>query len=77
MVCLVDYCLGWKDYYSIESIIQRQKSARVDWCQCWCRYMLSKFDNGSSKGVFDVVTGDESWIYQLDPELKRQFRVWV
>lgn len=37
--------------------------------------MLSKFDNGNSKRVFEIVTGDESWIYQFDPALKRQSRM--
>ncbi len=39
--------------------------------------MLKKFDGGQSKRVWDIVTGDETWIYQYDPETKRQSSVWV
>ena len=41
-----------------------QKQARVEWSQ----KMLERFDGGSSKLVVDIVTGDESWIYQCYPE---------
>lgn len=54
------------------SLTQEQKRVGVD----WCRYMLRK-DNGNSKPAFEIVTGDESWIYQFEPELKRQSRMWV
>lgn len=54
-------------------LTEEQKQARVD----WCRFMLEKFDGGSSKQVFNIVTGDESWIYNYDPETKQQSTVWV
>lgn len=50
-----------------------QKARRVD----FCRFMLEKFDAGSSKSISEVVTGDETWIYQYDPETKQQSTVWV
>lgn len=50
-----------------------QKEARVQ----WCRKKIDNYQNGSSKRIFDIVTGDESWIYQFDPELKTQSAVWV
>lgn len=50
-----------------------QKCTRVE----WCTEMLKKFNNGDSRRVSDIVTGDETWIYQFDPETKRQSSVWV
>lgn len=50
-----------------------QKKARVD----WCRKMLKQFQNGTSKNVYKIVTGDESWIYAYEPETKEQSTVWV
>ncbi|KAF2884669.1 hypothetical protein ILUMI_21504 [Ignelater luminosus] len=37
---------------------------------------IDEFENNNSKRVFDIGTGEESWIYQFDPELG-QSRVWV
>ncbi|XP_025158379.1 histone-lysine N-methyltransferase SETMAR-like [Harpegnathos saltator] len=50
-----------------------QKKARVD----WLKEMLKKYDCGASKHVYDIVTGDESWIYAYEPESKQQSTVWV
>ena len=35
-----------------------QKKARVD----WCKTMLEKYDGGVLKDVYEIATGDESWI---------------
>ena len=50
-----------------------QKTARV----AWCRAMLSRFDGGHSNGVWEILTGDESWIYCFDPETKQQSSQWT
>lgn len=50
-----------------------QKRARVD----WCKKMLRKYNQGASKAVYNIYTGDESWIYAYDPETKQQSTVWV
>lgn len=50
-----------------------QMQARVQ----WCKEMLKRFDEGRSKRLYDVVTGDESWIYQYDPLTKVQSAEWV
>ena len=55
------------------NLTDAQKQARVE----WCRDMINKFEAGSSRRVYDIITGDESWIYQYDPETKRQLTVWV
>ncbi|GBP33747.1 hypothetical protein EVAR_17075_1 [Eumeta japonica] len=39
--------------------------------------MKQRFAGGDSNGVYDIVTGDESWIYCNDPETKRQYAQWV
>ena len=52
---------------------EEQKRGRVD----WCTQMLRKFDRGMSPRVWDIVTGDEPWVYQYDPETKQQSAVWV
>ena len=39
--------------------------------------MLPKYNRGASKNVYDIVTGDESWIYAYEPESKQQSTLWV
>ncbi|EFN60885.1 Histone-lysine N-methyltransferase SETMAR, partial [Camponotus floridanus] len=50
-----------------------QKKDRVN----WCKKMLKKFDRGASNAVYNLYTGDESWIYAYEPETKQQSTVWV
>ncbi|CAF2265348.1 unnamed protein product [Rotaria magnacalcarata] len=35
------------------------------------------FEEGQSRRIFDVITGNESWFYHYDPELKEQSKVWM
>nr|XP_012227307.1 PREDICTED: uncharacterized protein LOC105675080 [Linepithema humile] len=62
-------CARWIPH----NLTQAQKKARVD----WCKKMLKKFDRGQAKSVYDIVTGDESWIYCYESESKRQSAQWV
>lgn len=62
-------CARWIPH----SLSEEQKEKRVD----WCKFMLTKFKGGESKEVSKIVTGDESWIYQYDPETKQQSTVWL
>ncbi|GFT96071.1 hypothetical protein NPIL_32271 [Nephila pilipes] len=39
--------------------------------------MLEKYIQGTSKAVYNIYTGDESWIYAYEPETKQQSTVWV
>ena len=39
--------------------------------------MLQKYDRCASKHAYDIVTGDESWIYAYEPESKQQSTVRV
>ncbi|GFS39038.1 hypothetical protein NPIL_552311, partial [Nephila pilipes] len=43
----------------------------------WCKEMLEKYIQGTSKAVYNIYTGDESWIYAYEPETKQQSTVWV
>ena len=45
-----------------------EKKVRVD----WSKEMFQKYDRGASKHIFDIVIGDESWIYAYVPEIKQQ-----
>ena len=31
--------------------------------------MIQKYDRGASKHVYNIVTGDESWIYTYEAEI--------
>lgn len=55
------------------SLTEEQKSRRVD----WCKFMLKKFDGGTSQNVSYILTTDESWIYSYDPLTKQQSTQWV
>ncbi|CAF3177204.1 unnamed protein product [Rotaria sp. Silwood2] len=37
----------------------------------------ARFEEGQSHCVFDIITGDESWFYHYDPELKEQSKAWM
>ncbi|GBP21736.1 hypothetical protein EVAR_10913_1 [Eumeta japonica] len=39
--------------------------------------MMQRFAGGDSNAIYNIVTGDESWICSYDPETKRQFAQWV
>lgn len=55
------------------NLSEEQKAARVN----WCRSTLQRFNGGKSKAVYNIVSGDESWIYSYEPERKHQSAVWV
>ena len=38
---------------------------------------IRKFDGERSPRVWDIVTGDETWIHQYGPETKQQSAMWV
>ncbi|KAI6646177.1 hypothetical protein LOD99_9384 [Oopsacas minuta] len=55
------------------NLSEMQLEARVE----WCKFMLKKFKGGEYKRVYDILTCDETWIYQYDLETKRQSSIWV
>ena len=48
-------------------LTEEQKAARVE----WCIFMKEKFRNSSARVLENVITGDETWIYQFEPEKKK------
>lgn len=54
-------------------LTEEQKAARVE----WCIFMKEKFRNGSARELDNVITGDETWVYQFEPEKKQQSQVWM
>lgn len=52
---------------------EEQKEARVS----WCHFMKQRFNSGTSRRTWDILTGDETWIYQFDPENKLQSTMWT
>ena len=59
-------CTRWVPH----NLREEHKRGRVD----WCTRVLRKFDGGRSPRI---VTGDETWVYQYEPETKQQSAVWV
>lgn len=55
------------------TLSEHQKQQRVQWAQS----MVKKFDNGQSKSVSSIITGDETWIYYYDVPTKSQSKIWV
>lgn len=62
-------CTRWIPH----DLSEDQKRLRVK----WCRKMIKKFDGGQSMAVYNIVTGDETWVYCFEPERKSQSAEWV
>ena len=63
------HCVCWVPH----NLSEEQKRGSVD----WCTHMLRIFNRGRSPRVWNIVTGDETWVFQYDPETKQQSAVWV
>lgn len=61
-------CARWIPHF----LSTEQKQVRVR----FCRFFLEWFKNGRSKNLQYIITGDETWVYSLDPESKLQSMVW-
>ncbi|KAG5347244.1 SETMR methyltransferase, partial [Acromyrmex charruanus] len=62
-------CSRWISH----NLTEAQKQARVK----WSKEMLKKFNRDRSNLIYNIVTGDETWIYSYKPESKQQSTVWV
>lgn len=62
-------CTRWIPH----DLTEDQKRLRVQ----WCRKMIKKFNGGQSLAVYNIVTGDETWVYCFEPERKSQSAEWV
>ncbi|KAL0869896.1 hypothetical protein ABMA27_006096 [Loxostege sticticalis] len=60
--------LGVKKLFSrwIPHSLCEDEAVRVTWCV----RTLERFHAGSSNAVYNIVSGDESWIYAYEPETK-------
>ena len=47
-------CARWVPH----NLSEEQKRGMVD----WCTHMLKKIDGGRSSRLWDIVTGDETWV---------------
>ncbi|KAJ4435280.1 hypothetical protein ANN_30196 [Periplaneta americana] len=54
------------------NLSESQKHIRME----WCGEMLERFNSGESRRISDIVTRDETCVYQFDPETNRQSSVW-
>ena len=43
----------------------------------WCLTLLEKYDSGRASSTWNIVSGDETWVYQFDNETKAQSSVWL
>ena len=43
----------------------------------WCHFILDKFDVERSNAVWDIISGDDTWLYCFDPETKQQSQQWI
>lgn len=61
--------------YIAQSLTQTQKMERVKWSNT----QLKRFNRGTSNLVYNIITGDETWIYvhAFESERKRQSMEWV
>ena len=61
-------CLGVRKRirWVSHNLSEEQRRGRVD----LCTHMLRKFDGGRSPRVWDIITGDKTWVYQYGPETK-------
>ena len=57
-------CARWVPH----NLSEEQKWGKVD----WSTHMLRKCDGERSPRAWDIVTGDETWVYQYDPETNQQ-----
>ena len=62
-------CARWVKH----SLTNEQKRLRIEFC---CE-SLKRFEQGRSRHVFDIVTGDELWFHHYDPEIKQQSKTLV
>ena len=61
-------CARWVPY----QLTEEQKVGKVQWCLT----MLEKYDSGRANSTWNIVSGDETWVYQFDPQTKVQSSVW-
>ena len=61
------------EWWVPHQLTEEQKVGGVQWCLT----MLAKYDSGRANSKWNIVSGDETWVYQFDPETKAQSLVWL
>ena len=54
-------------------LIEEQRRGRVE----WCLHRLREFDGGRSERAWEIVSGNETFVYQYDFKTKQQSAVWL
>ncbi|XP_062578762.1 histone-lysine N-methyltransferase SETMAR-like [Saccostrea cucullata] len=62
-------CARWVPHI----LTDEQKRVRVE----ICRQLLEKYEHCDFRRLNEIVTGDETWIFFFEPEIKRNNKVWV
>ena len=62
-------CARWVPH----QLTEEQKVGRVQWCLT----MLEKYDSGLANSAWNIVSGDETWVYQFDRDTKAQSSIWL
>ena len=75
LTCILHLQLGIRKHahWVPHNLSEEQKWGSVD----FCNHMLRKFDGGRSPCVWDIIKGDEPWVYQYNPKTKQKSVVWV
>ena len=64
----------WKSYarWVPQQLTEEQSRGRE-----WCFHVRRNFDANRSERVWDIVKGNEIFVYEYDPETKQQSSVWL
>ena len=62
-------CARWVPH----QLTEEQKLGRVQWCFT----MIEKYDSRHANSTWNIVSSDETWVYQFDPETKAQSSTWL
>ena len=62
-------CARWVPH----QLTKEQKVGSVQWCLT----MLEKYNSECANSTGNIVSGDETWVYQFDPETITQSSVWL
>ena len=54
------------------SLTQNQKDRRIS----FCNKFLEKYDNKNEKNIYNIITGDETWLRFWDPKVGNNAKIW-
>jgi histone-lysine N-methyltransferase SETMAR len=53
-------------------LTDNQKKERVN----FCKYFLEKYANKNEKNIYNIITGDETWVRFWDPKVGNNAKIW-